>query len=61
MVDIVAVLTKNEFLFVIVGGVFQKPTDAVAAGELFSPEQLVEELGARGVALTAGRVLRSRA
>jgi UDP-N-acetylmuramate: L-alanyl-gamma-D-glutamyl-meso-diaminopimelate ligase len=35
---------------VIVGGVFQKPTDAVAAGELFSPEQLVEDLGRRGVA-----------
>jgi len=38
---------------VIVGGVFQKPTDAVAAGELFSPEQLVEDLGARGVAARA--------
>ncbi len=38
---------------VIVGGVFQKPTDAVAASELFSPAQLVEDLGARGVAARA--------
>jgi UDP-N-acetylmuramate: L-alanyl-gamma-D-glutamyl-meso-diaminopimelate ligase len=34
---------------VIVGGVFQKQSDAVGADELFSPEQLVADLTARGV------------
>lgn len=38
---------------VIVGGVFQKQTDAVAAELLFSPEQLVADLVARGVAAQA--------
>jgi UDP-N-acetylmuramate: L-alanyl-gamma-D-glutamyl-meso-diaminopimelate ligase len=32
---------------VIVGGVFQKATDVVAAQELFSPEQLVDDLRSR--------------
>jgi len=35
---------------VIIGGVFHKPTDSVAAEDLFSPEQLVADLTARGVA-----------
>jgi UDP-N-acetylmuramate: L-alanyl-gamma-D-glutamyl-meso-diaminopimelate ligase len=34
---------------VILGGVFHKETDVVAAAELFSPEQLVEDLQRRGV------------
>jgi UDP-N-acetylmuramate: L-alanyl-gamma-D-glutamyl-meso-diaminopimelate ligase len=34
---------------VIVGGVFQKQTDAVDADQLFSPEQLVADLRRRGV------------
>jgi UDP-N-acetylmuramate: L-alanyl-gamma-D-glutamyl-meso-diaminopimelate ligase len=34
---------------VIIGGVFQKSTDAVGADELFSPEQLSRELNVRGV------------
>jgi UDP-N-acetylmuramate: L-alanyl-gamma-D-glutamyl-meso-diaminopimelate ligase len=34
---------------VIIGGVFQKSTDAVAADELFSPEQLAQDLNARGI------------
>jgi UDP-N-acetylmuramate: L-alanyl-gamma-D-glutamyl-meso-diaminopimelate ligase len=34
---------------VIIGGVFQKSTDAVGADELFSPEQLSRDLNARGV------------
>ena len=38
---------------VIVGGVFQKQSDAVDAAEVFSPEQLVEDLRARGVAADA--------
>jgi UDP-N-acetylmuramate: L-alanyl-gamma-D-glutamyl-meso-diaminopimelate ligase len=38
---------------VIVGGVFQKQSDAVAAEELFSPDQLVADLTARGVAARA--------
>ncbi len=33
---------------VIIGGVFQKPTDQVAAEELFSPEQLVADLASNG-------------
>jgi len=39
---------------VIIGGVFQKQTDAVAEDELFSPEQLAQDLVARG---TAARTL----
>ncbi|MDX2168926.1 MAG: Mur ligase family protein [Deltaproteobacteria bacterium] len=38
---------------VIIGGVFQKATDVVAAQELFSPAQLVADLSARGVAAEA--------
>ncbi len=38
---------------VIVGGVFRKETDAVAADLLFSPEQLAADLTARGVAARA--------
>jgi UDP-N-acetylmuramate: L-alanyl-gamma-D-glutamyl-meso-diaminopimelate ligase len=38
---------------VIVGGVFQKATDAVAAQEMFSPAQLVDDLRARGIAAEA--------
>ena len=38
---------------VIVGGVFQKQTDAVAAADLFSPEQLVTDLRDRDVAARA--------
>ena len=38
---------------VIVGGVFQKQSDAVGAEELFSPEQLVGDLRGRGVAADA--------
>lgn len=34
---------------VIIGGVFQKQTDQVTAGDLFSPEQLVADLHARRV------------
>ncbi len=34
---------------VIIGGVFQKQTDAVGADELFSPDQLARDLNARGV------------
>ena len=34
---------------VIIGGVFQKSTDAVAAEALFSPEQLAHDLNARGI------------
>ena len=46
--DYVAALAAADR--VIVGGVFEKQTDAVAAEELFSPEQLVADLAARGVA-----------
>jgi UDP-N-acetylmuramate: L-alanyl-gamma-D-glutamyl-meso-diaminopimelate ligase len=38
---------------VIVGGVFHKPTDAVAAADLFSPEQLAADLCVRGTAARA--------
>jgi UDP-N-acetylmuramate: L-alanyl-gamma-D-glutamyl-meso-diaminopimelate ligase len=38
---------------VIVGGVFQKQSDAVGADDLFSPEQLVGDLRGRGVAADA--------
>lgn len=38
---------------VIVGGVFQKPSDAVRADELFSPAQLADDLAAAGVAAAA--------
>lgn len=38
---------------VIVGGVFQKQSDAVGADELFSPEQLTADLTARGVRAAA--------
>lgn len=38
---------------VIVGGVFQKQTDAVAADLLFSPDQLAADLTARGVSARA--------
>jgi UDP-N-acetylmuramate: L-alanyl-gamma-D-glutamyl-meso-diaminopimelate ligase len=34
---------------VIIGGVFQKPTDQIAEDELFSPEQLAEDLRTRSV------------
>ncbi len=34
---------------VIIGGVFQKSTDAVAAEQLFSPEQLARDLSHRGI------------
>jgi len=34
---------------VIIGGVFQKQTDAVSADELFSPDQLASNLNARGI------------
>jgi len=39
---------------VVIGGVFQKATDAVSAAELFSPDQLAADLAARGVAAHAG-------
>ncbi|MCK6555353.1 Mur ligase domain-containing protein [Candidatus Binatia bacterium] len=38
---------------VVIGGVFQKQTDAVAAADLFSPEQLVADLCARNVTASA--------
>jgi UDP-N-acetylmuramate: L-alanyl-gamma-D-glutamyl-meso-diaminopimelate ligase len=38
---------------VIIGGVFRKETDAVADGELFSPQQLASDLVARGTAARA--------
>jgi UDP-N-acetylmuramate: L-alanyl-gamma-D-glutamyl-meso-diaminopimelate ligase len=38
---------------VVVGGVFQKLSDAVDAAELFSPEQLVSDLTARGCSARA--------
>jgi UDP-N-acetylmuramate: L-alanyl-gamma-D-glutamyl-meso-diaminopimelate ligase len=38
---------------VVVGGVFQKQSDAVSADQLFSPAQLVEDLTAAGVAAAA--------
>jgi UDP-N-acetylmuramate: L-alanyl-gamma-D-glutamyl-meso-diaminopimelate ligase len=38
---------------VIVGGVFQKQSDAVGTDELFSTDQLVDDLAARGVAARA--------
>jgi UDP-N-acetylmuramate: L-alanyl-gamma-D-glutamyl-meso-diaminopimelate ligase len=34
---------------VIIGGVFQKQSDQIAEGELFSPDQLAEDLRTRGV------------
>lgn len=33
---------------VIIGGVFQKPSDQIASADLFSPEQLAADLAARG-------------
>jgi UDP-N-acetylmuramate: L-alanyl-gamma-D-glutamyl-meso-diaminopimelate ligase len=44
--DYVAALAAAEE--VVVGGVFQKQTDVVDAAELFSPEQLVDDLRRRG-------------
>ncbi len=38
---------------VIIGGVFQKLTDVVAGSDLFSPEQLADDLCARGIAARA--------
>lgn len=34
---------------VVIAGVFQKPSDAVAEDDVFSPDQLVDDLAARGV------------
>jgi UDP-N-acetylmuramate: L-alanyl-gamma-D-glutamyl-meso-diaminopimelate ligase len=33
----------------IIGGVFQKQTDALGESDVFSPQQLVEDLRARGI------------